>query len=132
MFSKEPLNPPEEMGSGEEAIPSEIPQRPKYSRGWSTKCKEGIKNVTSLLHIVDDVHSLKETCALIQECINILSKAANKEDSIILEKPKPKSTLSQPCTDSVFKEIPKAPKRHPFSGRHGIRAETMKGNLRLI
>ena len=66
-----------------QAIPSEIPQHQKYSRGWSTKCKEGIKNVTSLLHIVDDVDSLKETYALIQECINILSKAANKEDGII-------------------------------------------------
>ena len=111
--------------------PSEIPQRQKYSRGWNTKCKEGIKNVTSLLHIVDDVDSLKETFTLIQKCSNILSKAAQKEEGIILENPKPRPTSSKCSSDSGFKEIPKAQQRHPFSGRHGSRAETMKRQFKI-
>ena len=77
IFSKEPFNPFEELNECEDMAsteataspctsampdvrPSEIPQRQKCSRGWNTKCKEGIKNVTSLLHIVDSkiIHGL--------------------------------------------------------------------------
>ena len=64
--------------------------------------------MTSLLHIVDDVDSLKETFTLIQKCSNILSEAAQKEEGIILENPKPRPTSSKCSFDSGFKEIPKA------------------------
>jgi len=117
--------------------PSEIPQRNKYSRGWSTKCKEGAKQLTSLLHIVDDMQSLKEIYDLIYQCIDILSQASQKEEGIAIHKPPEKSKPRTRVASSLasnrngLTKIPKAKRRHPFSGRHGAKAETMKRTLNV-
>lgn len=107
---------------------SALPERQKASRTWNSKCKEAIKQVTSLTHIVDDTESLKEVYTLLHECITILTSSAQKEEGIVLEKPQTSSKSgNQPC----FKEIPKAKSRQPFSGRHGERAEIMKRTYKV-
>lgn len=138
IFLKEPLYTVEEtklpatpVSNLPELEASEFPKQLKRSRGWDTKCKEGIKQVTSLLHIVDDEDSLKKAHKLIYDCIDILDKAANKEEGLILNKAvtKLKSTPSSSTITSEtcsLRDIPKAKRKHPFSGRHGIKAETMK------
>lgn len=70
-----------------DAEPSALPERPKSSRTWNTKCKEAIKEVTTVTHIVDDTESLKEVYTLLHDCINILSNAAQKlkEEGLVLE-----------------------------------------------
>ena len=110
-----------------------------------TKCKEAIKQVTSLTHIVDDTETLKEVYTLLHDCIDILSNAAQKEEGLVLEKPRnkgsksstsasstSKSSTSKSGSSSSFKEIPKAkPKSpNPFSG-DGERAEIMKRTLKV-
>lgn len=115
---------------------SELPRRNKYTRGWSTKCKESVQQVTSLLHIVDDVETLQEVNALIHQCMDILGTAAKKEEGITLNKPTQnptrmrRTTSSQPSA-TCFRDIPKARGKHPYSGRHGAKAETLKRTLNV-
>ena len=155
VFRKEPVDKMDEEETVEDVIqenevhgpnvnfdekPSKLPVRPKSCRTWNTKCKEAIKQVTSLTHIVDDTESLKEVYTLLHDCINVLSNAAQKEEGLALEKPRnkdtsksstSKSTTSKSGTSSSFKEIPKAKTRNPFSGRHGERAEIMKRTFKV-
>ena len=159
MFSKEPIATTDGRETVEDAIPqnkvhgpnvicneepSKLPDRQKYSRTWNTKCKEAIKQVTSLTPIVDDTESLKEVYTLLHDCIDILSNAAQKEEGLVMEKPRnmgsksstsvsstSKSSTSKSGSSSSFKEIPKAKSRNPFSGRHGERAEIMKRTLKV-
>ena len=155
VFRKEPVDKIDEEEAVEDAIqenmvhgpnvkfdeePLKLPVRPKSCRTWNTKCKEAIKQVTSLIHIVDDTESLKEVYTLLHDCINVLSNAAQKEEGLVLEKPKnkgtsksstSKSTTSKSGTSGSFKEIPKAKTRNPFSGRHGERAEIMKRTFKV-
>ena len=74
--------------------PSKLPVRPKSCRTWNTKCKEAIKQVTSLTHIVDDTESLKEVYSLLHDCINVLNNATQKE-GLVLEKPRIRVLPSQ-------------------------------------
>ena len=165
VFRKEPIANIEEGEAAKDAIPenkvhctnkisdkepSKLPDRQKSRRTWNTKCKEALKHVTSLTHIVDNTESLKEVYTLLKDCINILSNAAQKEEGLVLEKPlnkgtskssTPKSSPSESSTfksstsksksSSSFKEIPIAKSRNPFSGRHGERAEVMKRTFKV-
>ena len=151
VFRKEPVDKIDEEEAEEDAKvlspnvsfdeePSKLPVRPKSCRTWNTKCKEAIKQVSSLTHIVDDTESLKEVYTLLHDCINVLSNAAQKEEGLVLEKSRnkgtSKSSTSKPTTSksgssSSFKEIPKAKTQNPFSGRHGERAEIMKRTFKV-
>lgn len=88
MFRKEPIANIDEGEAAEDAIPrnkvhgpntisdkepSKLPNRQKSSRTWNTKCKEALKHVTSLTHIVDNTESLKEVYTLLQDCIYLIS-----------------------------------------------------------
>ena len=164
MFRKEPIGNIAEEEAVEDAIlenkvhgpnsifdeePSKLPDRQKSRRTWNTKCKEALKQVTTLTHIVDNTESLKEVYTLLHDCINILSNAA-QEEGIVLEKPRNKGTsksssskssmsesstfkssTSKPGSSSSFKEIPIAESRNPFTGRHGERAEVMKRTFKV-
>ena len=117
---------------------SDLPGRQKLCRTWNTKCREAIKQLTSLTHIVDDTESLKQVHALLRESIEVLNKAALKDDGLVLEnpvklklKPKPNSTASKTGKTNTLKEIPHAKSKHPFSGRHGERAEIMKRTFKV-
>jgi len=87
---------------------------------------------------------------LLHDCSNILSNAAQKEEGLVLGKPRNKgysksstsesstsaSSTSKPSTSksvslSSFKEIPKVKTRNAFSGRHGERAEIMKRTFKV-
>ena len=159
VFRKEPVDKMDEEETVEDVIqenevhgpnvnfdekPSKLPVRPKSCRTWNTKCKEAIKQVTSLTHIVDDTESLKELYTFLHDCINVLSNAAQKEEGLVLEKPRnkdtsksstSKSTTSKSGTSSSFKENEnpkrKTKTRNPFSGRHGERAEIMKRTFKV-
>lgn len=88
VFRKEPIANIDEGEAAEDAIrgnkvhgpntipdkePSKLPDRQKSSRTWNTKCKEALKHVTSLTHIVDNTESLKEVYTLLQDCIYLIS-----------------------------------------------------------
>ena len=170
VFRKEPIANTDEREAVEEAIlenkvhgpdnifdeePSKLPDRQKSPRTWNTKCKEALKQVTTLTHVVDNTESLKEVYTLLNDCINILSNAAQKEEGLVLEKPRNKGTFqastsksssskssisesstfksstSKSGSSSSFKELPKAKSRNPFTGRHGERAEVMKRTFKV-
>ena len=129
----------ESAEDGSTEIFSELPGRKKISRTWNTKCKEAIKHLNTLTHIVDDTESLKQVHALLHQCIEIFNQASLKDDGLILEKPEKFKRISKSNsasskstkTNTTFKEIPKATRRNPFSGRHGSRAETMKRTFKV-
>jgi hypothetical protein len=50
------------------------PKQDSISINWSAKCKEGVKQITSLLHVVDDNDILKEAHSLVTSCIELLNR----------------------------------------------------------
>ena len=118
---------------------AELPGKRKISTTWNTKCKEAIKHLNTLTHIVEDNESLKQVYALLHQCIEIFNKASLKNEGLILEKPENFKRISKSnsagtksaTTNTTFNEIPKAKRKNPFSGRHGSKAETMKRTLKV-
>ena len=119
----------ESAEDGSTEIFSQLPGRQKISRTWNTKCKEAVKHLNMLTHIVEDTESLKQVHALLHQCIKIFNQASLKDDGLILEKPEKFKRFSKSNSASsksarmntTFKENTKATRRNPFSGRHGSR-----------
>ena len=106
---------------------------------WGAKCKEGVKQITSLLHVVDDNDTLKEAYSFVTSCIEVLNRTTSKEEGLILENNGESKTSNSSCSKNYgqkkclktkrFKDLPKAKRKDKQSGRVGIRAEALKRNL---
>ena len=118
-------------------ITVDIPDRQKHTRRLSTKCKEKAKQLTSLLHVTDDDETLKKVELLLDDCIDLLNKSVEHDDGIVLITQRKSDSMKQkfqlPSKSEVtFSNIPKArPKKHPYSGRHGSKAEVMKKSFNI-
>ena len=114
-----------------------IPRTTPRARNSSAKCREllgQIKNITYIVEGWQNGEILDELRNKLEECHNLLLKAAPKENGVILEAPLQKSSHSagrkmkrgKKEKKVDFKRLPVAPKRNRFSGRAGEKANQMK------
>ncbi len=118
-----------------------IPKQDSTLINWTAKCKEGAKQIMSLLHVVDDNDTLKEAYSLVTSCIEVLNRATDREEGLILEKHGKSKTSNSSCSKNYgqkkclqtkrFKDLPKPRRKKKPSCRVGIRAEALKRTLSM-
>ncbi|CAB4018091.1 Hypothetical predicted protein [Paramuricea clavata] len=104
------------------------------SINWNAKCKEGVKQITLLLHVVDDNDALKDAYSLVTSCIEVLNRATNKEEGLIFEKGGESSKThgqKKYLQTKHFKDLPKPRRKGKTSCHVGIKAEELKRNLTI-
>ena len=119
-----------------------IPRTTPRPRTSSVKCRKllgQIKNMTFIVEGWQNGEILDELRNKLEECHNLLLKAAPKENGVILEAPLQKSSHNagrkmkrgKKEKKVDFKSLPVAPKRNPFLGRAGETANQMKRHFNV-
>ena len=113
----------------------DLPRKAKRPGTSAAKCREllgQIRNTTYIVEGVEDADVLESVMTKLTECHRLLLQAAAKEGSVILE---PQSSSRMATSKKkprkkekslAFKSLPVPPKKNPYAGRAGEKANTLK------
>ena len=113
----------------------DLPRKAKRPRTSAAKCREllgQIRNMTYIVEGVEDADVLESVMTKLTECHRLLLQAAPKEEGVILE---PQSSSRMAISKKkprkkekslAFKSLPVLPKKNPYAGRAGEKANTLK------
>ena len=112
----------------------DLPRKAKRPRTSAAKCREllgQIRNMTYIVEGVEDADVLESVMTKLTECHRLLLQAAPKEGVILEPQSSSRMAISKKKPRKkekslAFKSLPVPPKKKPYAGRAGEKANTLK------